>query len=151
MATFHSVTIKDIKQETADAVSVVFDIPEHLKQDFTFTAGQYITLQKELDGENVRRAYSICSTPKSGEIRVAIKSVENGTFSVYATTDLNVGDAIEIAAPEGRFLLKPEANKNYIGFAAGSGITPVLSMIKTVLENEPTSTFTLIYGNKLLT
>jgi len=148
MATFHSVTIKDIKQETADAVSVVFDIPEHLKQDFTFTAGQYITLQKELDGENVRRAYSICSTPKSGEIRVAIKSVENGTFSVYATTDLNVGDAIEIAAPEGRFLLKPEANKNYIGFAAGSGITPVLSMMKTVLENEPTSTFTLIYGNK---
>lgn len=148
MATFHSVTIKDIKQETADAVSVAFDIPEHLKQDFTFTAGQYITLQKELNGENVRRAYSICSTPKSDEIRVAIKSVENGTFSVYATTNLNVGDTIEIAAPEGRFLLNPEANKNYIGFAAGSGITPILSMVKTVLENKPSSTFTLVYGNK---
>ena len=148
MATFHNVTIKEIKQETADAVSVLFDIPENLKANFNFTAGQYITLQKELDGKEVRRAYSICSTPKSGDIRVAIKSVENGTFSVYATSDLKTGDTIEISAPEGRFLLNPEANKNYIGFAAGSGITPILSMVKAVLENEPSSTFTLVYGNK---
>mgnify|MGYP000347898573 FL=1 len=148
MATFHNVTIKEIKQETADAVSVLFDIPEKVKANFNFTAGQYITLQKELDGKEVRRAYSICSTPKSGDIRVAIKSVENGTFSVYATSDLKTGDTIEISAPEGRFLLNPEANKNYIGFAAGSGITPILSMVKAVLENEPSSTFTLVYGNK---
>ena len=148
MATFHNVTIKEIQQETADAVSVVFEIPENLKSDFHFTAGQYITLQKELNGEEVRRAYSICSTPKSGEIRVAIKAVENGTFSVYATSKLKVGDTIEIAAPEGRFLLEPEPQKNYIGFAAGSGITPILAMVKTVLENEPSSTFTLVYGNK---
>ena len=148
MATFHNVTIKEIKQETASAVSVLFDIPENLTSDFNFIAGQYITLQKELDGKEVRRAYSICSTPKSGAIRVAIKSVENGTFSVYATSDLKVGDSIEISTPEGRFLLNPEANKNYIGFAAGSGITPILSMVKTVLENEPSSTFTLVYGNK---
>jgi ring-1,2-phenylacetyl-CoA epoxidase subunit PaaE len=148
MATFHKVHIKEIKQETANAVSVVFDIPENLKADFSFTAGQYITLQKEINGEEVRRAYSICSTPNSGEIRVAIKAVENGTFSVYATSQLKVGDAIEITAPEGRFLLTPNSDKNYIGFAAGSGITPILSMVKSVLESEPTATFTLVYGNK---
>ncbi|WP_435413940.1 FAD-binding oxidoreductase [Polaribacter aestuariivivens] len=148
MATFHKVNIQEIKQETADAVSVVFNIPDNLKSNFNFTAGQYITLQKEIKGEEIRRAYSICSTPQSGEIRVAIKKVENGTFSVYATSYLKVGDEIEITAPEGRFLLDTTPNKNYIAFAAGSGITPILSMVKTVLETEPTATFTLIYGNK---
>ena len=148
MATFQNVTIQEIKTETANAVSVVFNIPENLKSDFNFTAGQYITLQTKINNQEIRRAYSICSTPQSGEIRVAIKAVENGTFSVYATSNLKVGDAIEISAPEGRFQLKPEANKNYIAFAAGSGITPILSMVKTVLENQPTATFTLVYGNK---
>ena len=148
MAEFHKVYIQEIKQETADAVSVVFSIPEDLKADFSFTAGQYVTLQKEIKGETIRRAYSICSTPASGEIRVAIKKVEKGVFSTYATSDLKVGDAIEITAPEGRFLLNPEVDKNYIGFAAGSGITPILSMLKSVLVKEPTATFTLIYGNK---
>jgi ring-1,2-phenylacetyl-CoA epoxidase subunit PaaE len=148
MATFHNVTIQEVKQETANAVSVVFDIPENLKSEFHFTAGQHITLQTTIKGEQVRRAYSICATPKSGEIRVAIKAVENGLFSTYASSDLNVGDAIEITAPEGRFELQPEANKNYIAFAAGSGITPILSMVKSVLENESTSKFTLVYGNK---
>ena len=105
-------------------------------------------MQKEINGEEIRRAYSICSTPKSEEIRVAIKAVENGTFSVFATSQLKAGDELEISAPEGRFLLSPEANKNYLGFAAGSGITPILSMVKTVLETESTSTFTLVYGNK---
>jgi ring-1,2-phenylacetyl-CoA epoxidase subunit PaaE len=148
MATFHKVHIQEIKQETADAVSLLFNIPENLKADFKFTAGQYITLQKEINGEEVRRAYSICSTPESGEIRVAIKAVENGKFSVYATSELKVGDEIEITVPEGRFLLTPEENKNYIAFAAGSGITPILSMVKSVLEGETASTFTLVYGNK---
>jgi ring-1,2-phenylacetyl-CoA epoxidase subunit PaaE len=148
MATFHKVNIQEIKQETANAVSVAFNIPENLKTEFNFTSGQYITLQKTINSEEIRRAYSICSTPQSGEIRVAIKAVENGTFSVYATSNLKVGDAIEISVPEGRFLLNPEANKNYIGFAAGSGITPILSMVKTVLESEKNTTFTLIYGNR---
>ncbi len=148
MATFNKVNIKEVKQETANAVSVLFDIPQNLKADFKFKAGQYITLQKVIDNKEVRRAYSICSSPESNEIRVAIKAVENGTFSVYATSDLKAGDSIEISNPEGRFLLNPEANKNYIAFAAGSGITPILSMVKTVLENEPTATFTLVYGNK---
>ena len=148
MATFHNVTIKEIKQETANAVSVVFDIPEALKEAFSFTPGQYITLKTSIADKEVRRAYSICSTPQSGELRVAIKKVENGTFSVYATEQLKVGDKIEITPPEGKFQLQPESNKNYIGFAAGSGITPILSILKTVLETEETSTFTLIYGNK---
>ena len=148
MPTFYSVHIKEIQQETTNAVSVVFDIPENLKFRFHFSAGQYITLQKEINGKKVRRAYSICSTPKDEEIRVAIKAVENGTFSLYATSQLKVGDAIEISTPEGRFLLNSEPNKNYIGFAAGSGITPILSMVKTVLKTEPSSNFTLIYGNR---
>jgi ring-1,2-phenylacetyl-CoA epoxidase subunit PaaE len=148
MAEFHKVHIQEIKQETADAVSVVFKIPEHLKADFSFESGQYITLQTTINDENVRRAYSICSTPQSGEIRVAIKKVEQGVFSTHATTHLKVGDAIEVAAPEGRFLLTPKVENNYIGFAAGSGITPILSLLKTVLETETSASFTLIYGNK---
>ena len=148
MSAFYKVNIQEVKQETANAVSVLFNIPENLTSNFNFTSGQYITLQKEINGEEIRRAYSICSTPKSEEIRVAIKAVENGTFSVFATSQLKAGDELEISAPEGRFLLSPEANKNYLGFAAGSGITPILSMVKTVLETESTSTFTLVYGNK---
>ena len=148
MATFDNVTVKEKKQETANAVSVVFDIPENLKENFSFISGQYITLKALIDNKEVRRAYSICSSPRSGELRVAIKKVKNGTFSVYATEQLNVGDAIEISTPEGKFQLEPKPKKNYIGFAAGSGITPILSMVKAVLETEETATFTLIYGNK---
>ena len=148
MADFHKVNIQEVKQETANAVSVLFDIPEQLKQDFNFVSGQYVTLQTIINGEEVRRAYSICSTPKSNELRVAIKAVENGTFSQYATTKLKAGDSIEISAPEGRFELKPEANKNYLAFAAGSGITPILSMVKSVFENESSANITLVYGNK---
>jgi ring-1,2-phenylacetyl-CoA epoxidase subunit PaaE len=148
MATFYKVNIQEIKQETANAVSVLFDIPQHLKADFSFKAGQYITLQKEINGETIRRAYSICSAPESGEVRVSIKAVEKGVFSIYATRQLKTGDEIEISAPEGRFLLNSEENKNYIAFAAGSGITPILSMVKSVLKTAATSNFTLVYGNK---
>ena len=95
MATFYPVHIKEIRQETANAVSVVFDIPEDLKSKFHFSAGQYITLRKEINTEDIRRAYSICSTPKSGEVRVAIKAVEKGLFSTYATSELKTGDTIE--------------------------------------------------------
>lgn len=150
MSSFYSVTIKEIKQETASAVSVVFDIPENLKENFTFISGQYITLKTLIKDEEVRRAYSICSTPSSGELRIAIKKVEDGTFSVYANEELRVGDSIEISTPEGNFFLEPKPNKNYIAFAAGSGITPILSILKTVLQTESTSTFTLIYGNKTI-
>ncbi len=147
MSTFHNIPIKHINQETADAVSVVFDIPETLKPQFAFKAGQYLTLKAEVNGEEVRRAYSICSSPESGDLKVAIKAVENGTFSVYATEKLNAGDSIEVHEPEGKFILEPQSGKNYIAFAAGSGITPIMSMIKTTLENS-NATFTLVYGNK---
>ncbi|CAL2107026.1 ring-1,2-phenylacetyl-CoA epoxidase subunit PaaE [Tenacibaculum sp. 190524A02b] len=147
MAKFYKLTIKEIIKETADAVSILFTIPESLKGTFSFVAGQYITLKKEINGEEVRRAYSICSSPKSHELKVAVKAVENGKFSTYAISKLSEGEELEVTAPEGKFILKPEQGKNYIGFAAGSGITPVLSMIKSVLESSM-GNFTLVYGNK---
>jgi len=146
MAQFHKLTIREIKKETENAVSITFDIPEKLTSEFKFIAGQYITIKKEIDRKELRRAYSICSDPESGELKVAVKSVEGGTFSVYATTQLRKGDKLEVSNPEGRFILKPQPSKNYIAIAAGSGITPIMAMIKASLHND--STFTLIYGNK---
>jgi len=148
MSTFHKLTIQQIIKETPDAVSILFEIPTDLKEQFSFVAGQYITIKKELDETEVRRAYSICASPNSNQLKVAIKSVEKGFFSVFATSKLKEGDVLEVAEPEGKFMLEPLASKNYIAFAAGSGITPVISMVKVVLENEPSSTFTLVYGNK---
>ncbi|MGB1392099.1 MAG: 2Fe-2S iron-sulfur cluster-binding protein [Flavobacteriaceae bacterium] len=148
MSTFHSLAIKDYIQETANAVSLVFDIPEHLKNTFSFKAGQYVTLKTSIEGKEIRRSYSICSSPKSGELKVAIKKVEDGIFSSYAISHLKKGDVIDVHEPEGKFILEPIRSTNYLGIAAGSGITPVLSMVKTVLQDEPSSSFTLIYGNK---
>ena len=150
MSKFHTLTIKEIKKETKNAVSIVFDIPTELKNEFTFTAGQYINIKKELAGIELRRAYSICSEPNSNELRVAVKAVDNGTFSVFANTTLKEGDTLEVQKPEGKFILKTSENnsKNYLAIAAGSGITPIMAMLKAVLTEEPNSTFTLIYGNK---
>ena len=150
MSKFHTLTIKELKKETADAVSILFEIPEALKEEFKFTAGQYINIKKNIAGEELRRAYSICSSPKSGELRIAVKAVDNGSFSVFAATILKVGDVLEVSKPLGKFILETELSnaKNYLGIAAGSGITPMMSMIKAVLTDEPNSTFTLIYGNK---
>ena len=148
MSQFYKLKIKEVIRETAAAVSLVFDIPTNLQSEFTFVAGQYITLKATINGEEVRRAYSLCSSPKSNTVKVAVKAVENGTFSVYANEKLKAGDELEVSKPEGKFLLHPEANKNYIGFAAGSGITPVLSMVKSVLESDDSASFTLVYGNK---
>ena len=148
MNTFHKLSIKNRIQETANAVSLVFEVPENLKTNFSFKAGQYITLKATINGSEIRRAYSICSAPESGELKVAIKTVDNGVFSTYATSQLKVGDVLEVHEPEGKFVLEPKRSNNYLGMAAGSGITPVLSMIKAVLQREPSSSFTLIYGNK---
>lgn len=148
MPTFYKLSIEKITRETPDAVSILFNIPANLKEYFTFVAGQYVTLKGIINGNEVRRAYSICSSPNSGELKVAIKAVKDGLFSTFATTDLKDGDTLEVSTPEGKFVLNPEANKNYIAFAAGSGITPVLSMVKTVLESNNNATFTLVYGNK---
>lgn len=146
MAQFHKLTIKNIKKETENAVSITFDVPDNLKSDFKFIAGHYLTIKKEINGKEVRRAYSICSDPNSDELKVAVKAVEDGTFSIYATTVLKEGDVLEVSKPEGRFTLKPQPNKNYIAFAAGSGITPIMAMLKSAVNTD--ATFTLVYGNK---
>lgn len=148
MSTFHKLNIEKIIKETADAISILFSVPAELKEAYTFIAGQYITIKATLNGQEIRRAYSICTSPKSNQIKVVVKAVEKGIFSTYATTKLKENTTLEVSEPEGKFVLEPLANKNYIAFAAGSGITPILSMIKTVLENEATSTFTLVFGNK---
>lgn len=151
MSQFHTLTIQNITRETAKAVTLTFAIPEALKDTFSFIAGQYLTLKTEINGEEVRRAYSLSSTPASGKLSVTVKEVEGGTFSVYANMQLQEGDTLEVAIPEGRFLLDnafAKSNKTYLAFAAGSGITPIMSMIRTVLEQSEESKFVLVYGNK---
>lgn len=150
MSSFYKLQIKEVKHETPNAISVTFSIPAELKSAYQFTAGQYVNLKLTLDGEEIRRAYSICSSPNSGELRIAIKSVKNGHFSKFANENLKTGDILEVGQPEGKFTFEPSAErlKNYAGFVAGSGITPVMSILKSVLESEPNSTFVLVYGNK---
>lgn len=150
MSNFYKLTVQKIVKETSNAVSIAFKIPEDLKEAFQYKAGQYITIKKEIAGEELRRAYSLCSQPNSKEFKVAVKAVDNGTFSVFATTILKEGDVLEVSKPEGKFVLETSStnSKNYLGIAAGSGITPIMAMLKTVLNEEPNSTFTLVYGNK---
>jgi ring-1,2-phenylacetyl-CoA epoxidase subunit PaaE len=147
---FYALKIKEIKKETADCVSVLFDIPEHLAPNFTFKQGQYLTLKTTVDGEEIRRSYSICSAPFENELRIAIKHVEGGIFSTYANKKLKKGDTLEVSKPDGRFntLLNFNNKKHYVLIAAGSGITPILSILKSILKEEPQSEVTLIYGNK---
>ncbi|UBZ08166.1 ferredoxin--NADP reductase [Salegentibacter mishustinae] len=149
MSTFFPLEIKEVIRETPQAVSLSFNIPENLKEEFKFNAGQYITIKAKLGDEELRRAYSLCSAPNSGEFKVTVKEVEGGKFSVIANNKLNAGDILEVHPPEGKFILKPSGEaRTYAAFAAGSGITPVLSIIKTVLAEEPKSRFVLTYGNK---
>jgi ring-1,2-phenylacetyl-CoA epoxidase subunit PaaE len=147
---FHRLTIRDVRRETPDVVSIAFGVPEQDKDAFAFQAGQYLTLRTALEGEEVRRAYSICSGVDDGELRVAIKRVEGGLFSSFANETLKPGDTIEVMPPTGRFTVHPQpgAARTYAAFACGSGITPILSIIKTVLGREPNSRFFLFYGNR---
>lgn len=150
MSSFYKLIVKEVKRETADTVSILFNVPEELQHNYTFTAGQYVNLKLTLDGKEIRRAYSICSSPDSGELRVAVKEVAHGLFSKFANNQLKAGDVLEVGKPEGKFTFEPESQNqsNYAAFAAGSGITPVISIMKSVLKNEPESTFVLVYGNK---
>ncbi len=150
MATFHALKIKEITQNTPSSVTLSFDLPEELKNSFVFDAGQYITIKKELNGTELRRAYSISSTQKSGDLKVGVKKVIDGTFSKYANTDLKVGDVLDVHTPEGSFTMqaRPSEKRTIAAFAAGSGITPIMSIMKTLLEEETESTFVLVYGNK---
>lgn len=149
-AGFHSLKVADIRRETADSVSVRFDIPPALKGAFAFEAGQHLTLKAEIDGEDVRRTYSVCVSPFDDEMRIAIKLMPAGKFSTWANTALAVGQSIDVLPPMGRFVL-PRAGgpaPHYVALSGGSGITPVISILKTVLRTQPQSRFTLLYGNR---
>jgi ring-1,2-phenylacetyl-CoA epoxidase subunit PaaE len=151
MAKFNTLTIKDIKRETADSVSVAFEIPENLKNDYKFIQGQYITLKRIFNGEDVRRSYSICSSPiTENELRVAVKEVPGGKFSTWLNREAKVGDTLEVMTPMGNFYSEMNASnqKHYVLFAGGSGITPIYSILKTVLAAEPNSRITLFYANR---
>jgi len=150
MARFTSLKVRDVRPETSDSVSIALDVPEEQRAAFRYLPGQYLTLRQEIDGQDVRRSYSICSGLEDGEIRVAVKRVEGGAFSSFANDALKPGDMLDVMLPEGRFTVEPdpEAARTYVAFAAGSGITPVLSIAKSVLAAEPESRFTLFYGNR---
>lgn len=150
MSSFYKLAIKEVRRETKDAVSIQFQVPAELATLYQFTAGQYVTLKLTLDGVALRRPYSICSAPASGELRIAVKAVPQGVFSNFANTQLKAGDLIEVGVPEGNFQLQTKStqSKSYMAIGAGSGITPLFSMIQSILAEEPQSTFALIYGNK---
>jgi ring-1,2-phenylacetyl-CoA epoxidase subunit PaaE len=148
MAThFHNLKVKEVIKETPSCVSISFDIPENLKEIFAFKEGQNITIKKNINGEEIRRSYSICNAPFEKELKVAIKKVDAGLFSTYANEELKAGDELEIMPPLGNFSSKKN-NGNYIAIAAGSGITPIISVIKHTLKTQANSSFTLIYGNQ---
>jgi len=148
MSQFHPLLVTDIHHTIRDAVVLTLK-PEN-PDAFAFTQGQYLTFKQDFDGTELRRNYSICAGLDDGELKVGIKRVDGGAFSTYANTELKVGDVLHAMPPQGKFFtaIEPEVAKNYLGFAGGSGITPVLSILKTVLKREPQSTFTLVYANR---
>lgn len=150
MADFHKVKLADIYKETEDTSVLTFHIPDNLKQDFKFHQGQHLTLRQVIDGEDVRRSYSLCSSPLEDKWQVAVKQIPGGKFSTYVNEELKPNTELEVMAPSGTFGVDvlPQASKNYLFFAAGSGITPIMSMIKTHLAAEPNSTCKLFYVNK---
>ena len=151
-AHFHPLAVRDVRRETGDCVSLGLEIPPALAELFRHTQGQYLNVRRHLGGEELRRSYSICSGVDDGELRIAVKAVPEGRFSSWANSELQAGDTLEAMPPEGRFFapLDPANAKHYVAFAAGSGITPVLSLVKTTLAREPRSRFTLVYGNRAL-
>jgi len=150
MATqFYPLTITDIRKETGSCISIAFEIPAHLSNTFLYQAGQYLTLNTLINGEEFRRSYSICAAPYENELRIAVKKVPDGKYSTYLHSNVKIGDAISVMPPMGKFTLTNiNANKHYMAFAAGSGITPIISIIKTVLAANEKASFTLVYGNK---
>jgi ring-1,2-phenylacetyl-CoA epoxidase subunit PaaE len=147
---YHSLRIAEVRRETPDSVSLVFELPRELEPEYRFQPGQHLSLRAQVGGEELRRSYSICSGLDDGEMRIAVKKVAGGRFSVWVNESLAPGDAIDVMTPEGRFHVPLDAGhaKHYVAFAAGSGITPILSLAKTALAREPKSRFTLVYGNR---
>lgn len=150
MAKFHLLKVKSISRPTEESVAVTFEIPSDLKSEFQFIQGQHLTLKKDINGEDTRRSYSICSCPLDGNLEVAIKKLEGGAFSTYANEVLKEGDELEVMPPHGSFYtnLNPDNQKTYVAFVAGSGITPIISILETTLRTEPKSEFILFYGNR---
>ena len=150
MAKFHKIKIKDIYKETSDCSVITFDVPENLADEFKFRQGQHLTLKADIDGKDTRRSYSLCSSPADNQWQVAVKTIAGGAFSNFINSTLKSGDTLEIMEPSGMFgvEIQPKVPKNYLFFAAGSGITPVLSMIKTHLALEPDATCKLFYANR---
>lgn len=150
MIHFHPLKVKEVRRETPECVSIAFDIPEELKEAFLYKQGQSLTLRSNINGGEVRRSYSICSSPFDNELRIAVKKVDGGIFSAFANEKLKKGDVLEAMPPVGKFFteLSETHKKSYVAFAAGSGITPIMSIIKTTLLTEPQSQFTLVYGNR---
>jgi len=147
---FYSLSIKEIRPETTDSVSILLTVPADLAEHFNYKPGQYLTFKSIIKGEDIRRSYSICSAPNEQDLRVAVKHIEKGIFSSFATKDLKTGQQIEVMPPMGSFIVNPDVSttKNHVFFAAGSGITPILSMVKALLEVEKSSTIYLFYVNK---
>jgi ring-1,2-phenylacetyl-CoA epoxidase subunit PaaE len=147
---FHPLRVKSVRPESDDAVVVSFDVPAALSEEFRFTQGQHLGLREVIDGKEQRRSYSICSAVGDTELCVGVRKVPGGVFSSWISEKLKAGDTIEVLVPEGRFFvpLDPSAARHYLGIAGGSGITPILSIMRTVLAREPKSRFTLIYGNR---
>lgn len=150
MSKFHNIKIADIYKETKDCSVLSFEIPQELQQEFQYKPGQHLTLKATIEGEDVRRSYSLCSSPLENIWKVAVKKISGGLFSTYVNETLKSGDILEIMPPSGKFNVEIDTQKakNYIAFAAGSGITPILSIIKTHLKSEPNSTFKLFYLNR---
>ena len=149
---FHPLRVREVLPDTAEAVVVAFDVPLELREVFSFTQGQYLTLRTEIDGTDLRRSYSICAGVDDGELRVGVRKVKGGVFSNWINEHLRPGHLISVMAPQGRFFvpIEPTARRHHVGIAGGSGVTPILSTMKTVLAREPLSDFTLIYGNRAL-
>jgi ring-1,2-phenylacetyl-CoA epoxidase subunit PaaE len=147
---FHPLCVKSVVPDTDEAMIVSFDVPEALAAEFRFTHGQHLTLREVLDGVEQRRSYSICAGVDDGELRVGVRKVPDGVFSNWLHASVRPGAQIQVMAPEGRFFVPvdPTLGRHYLGIAGGSGITPILSIMKTVLAREPASRFTLIYGNR---
>ncbi|MFO1187917.1 MAG: 2Fe-2S iron-sulfur cluster-binding protein [Alphaproteobacteria bacterium] len=147
---FYPLTVTEVRRETPDAVSLRLDVPENLRAQFRFRAGQHLTIRRVMNGEEIRRNYSLCVAPREGEWRIAVKRIANGMFSSFANQELRAGDTLEAMPPHGSFTwdYAPAARRAYVAFAGGSGITPILSLAKTALAEEPRSTFTLLYGNR---
>jgi ring-1,2-phenylacetyl-CoA epoxidase subunit PaaE len=149
-ASFHTLRIAEVIAETSDAKSIAFELPDELREEFSFKPGQHLTLKADIEGEDIRRTYSLCVAPQDGELKVTVKRIAGGVFSNWANDNLQRGDHIEVMAPHGSFTWEftSGANNHYAGFAGGSGITPILSLLKTALLTEPNSRFTLFYGNR---